>query len=342
MNDSSDKDWPRNIERHWFVIARSDAVQSKPARIELFGRRWAVARGADGAVLAIEDRCPHRHAPLSQGTLTAEGLRCPYHGWTFARSGSCVRIPGWPAGDPSPDIRIPALAIAERDGLVWAAAQPVTDATLPRAIVTLDPARRRFVWQTVWGAPILEALENFLDALHTHLIHPGLVRRDSQRVPATATLTRTDDGFTVDYHGGPKQSGILYRLFESPRISERAIFSGPGVAQIEYRYANGSAVWITLCFTPQSMNATHVFTMLHVAGRWAPAWAVRLFVWPFLRRVAYQDKRILELQTETVRAFPPQRPLVTRLDLTRPYLEAWWGRGTSTDLPQQRTARLML
>src|SRR5262249_26101468 len=112
-----------DIERHWFVIARSDAVKSKPARVELFGRRWAVARSVDGAVMAVEDRCPHRHAPLSQGTLTAEGLRCPYHGWTFGRSGNCTRIPGWPAGDPSPDIRIPALAIAERDGLVWAAAQ---------------------------------------------------------------------------------------------------------------------------------------------------------------------------------------------------------------------------
>lgn len=171
----STAEWPKNVERHWFVVARSDAVRAKPQRVTLFGRRWAVARSEDGAVMAVEDRCPHRHAPLSEGHLTAEGLRCPYHGWTFSRSGSRVHIPGWPAGQPSPDVRVPTLAIVERDGLVWGAAQPVTDAALPRAIVALDPSCRRFLWQTRWGAPILEALENFLDALHTHLIHPGLV-----------------------------------------------------------------------------------------------------------------------------------------------------------------------
>jgi phenylpropionate dioxygenase-like ring-hydroxylating dioxygenase large terminal subunit len=331
-----------NMQRHWFAIARSDAVRAKPQRITLFGRRWAVARSADGAVLAVEDRCPHRHAPLSAGRMTDDGLRCPYHGWTFSRSGSCVRIPGWPAGQSAPEVRIPTLTIVERDGLVWGAAQPVMDAALPRAITSLDPSRRRFLWKTRWGTPILEALENFLDALHTHLIHSGIVRRDAQRVAATATLTKNDDGFTVEYRGGPKQSGILYRLFESPRTAERAHFCGPGVAQIEYQYANGSAVWITLCFTPESADVTHVFTTLHVTGRWAPAWAVRCFVWPFLRQVARQDQRILELQTETVRAFPPQRPVVTKLDLTRPYLEAWWGHTGSTELPQIRSAELML
>lgn len=335
-------DWPENIDRHWFVIARSDAVRPEPARITMFGRRWALARELDGAVLAVEDRCPHRHAPLSAGRMTQAGLRCPYHGWTFSRSGRCVRIPGWPTDQPTPEVRVPTLAIVEHDGLVWAATQPVTEATLPRAIVNLDPVRRRFIWQTRWRAPILEALENFLDALHTHLVHPGLVRRDPVRAVATATLTKNDDGFTVDYRGGPKQSGLLYRLFESPRTAERAHFGAPGVAQIEYRYKNGSTVWITLCFTPESVDSTHVFTTLHVAGRWAPAWAVQLFVWPFLKQVARQDQRILELQTETVRAFPVQRPVVTKLDLARPYLEAWWGHGEWEDQPRTSSAELML
>jgi phenylpropionate dioxygenase-like ring-hydroxylating dioxygenase large terminal subunit len=335
-------DWPKDIDRHWFAIARSDAVSSTPACITLFGRRWAVARERDGAVMAVEDRCPHRQAPLSAGSMTQEGLRCPYHGWTFSRSGSCVRIPGWPPDQSTPEVRIPTLLVVEHDGLVWAAAQPGKMAAPPPAIVSLDPKSRRFLWQTRWSAPILEALENFLDALHTHLVHPGLVRRDSRRVAATATLTKSDEGFTVDYRGGPKQSGMLYWLFESPRAAECARFYGPGVAQIEYRYENGSTVLITLCFTPESADATHVFTILHVTGRWAPAWAVRLFVWPFLRQVARQDQRILELQTETTRAFPARRPMVTKLDLTRPYLEAWWGKAESGELPRTHSIEFML
>lgn len=330
-----------HFDKHWFAIARSDAVRAQPQRITLFGRRWAVARSADGAVLALEDRCPHRHAPLSAGRMTAAGLRCPYHGWTFGRGGKCVSFPGWPAGQPPPDIRVPTLAIVESVGLVWAAAKPLAQEALPTAVAALDPVSRRFLWQGRWGAPILEALENFLDALHTPLVHAGLVRRDLRRVHTTATLTKTDDGFTVDYEGAERQSGILYKLFESPRTAERAHFHGPAIAQVEYQYRNGSTVRLTLCFTPETADSTHVFALLHVSGRWAPAWAVRLFVWPFLRRVAQQDQRILELQTDTVKAFPPQRPVITKLDLTRPYLEAWWGQ-SAVELPQTRRTELLL
>ena len=334
-------DWPEHIEQNWFAIARSSAVTNRPARLVLFGRRWAIARASDGHVLALEDRCPHRHAPLSAGRMTGEGLQCPYHGWTFSRSGTCVGIPGW-CGDPLPEVRIPTMTLVEHDGLVWGAARPVADSKLPRIVRSLESAHRRFLWQTQWGAPVLEALENFLDPLHTHLIHPGLVRRHSRRVAVTATLSRVEDGFTMDYQSGSTQSGLLYRLFESPRTAERAHFCGPGVAQIEYRYANDSAVWITLCFTPETSDTTHVFATFHVMGRWAPAWAVRLFVWPFLRRVAYQDKRILELQTDTVSSFSAQRPVITELDITRPYLEEWWRLSARKELPEMRSAQIML
>jgi phenylpropionate dioxygenase-like ring-hydroxylating dioxygenase large terminal subunit len=335
-------DWPKNIERHWFVIARSRSITPHPSRVVLFGKRWVLARAADGKVLALEDRCPHRHAPLSAGRMTPFGIECPYHGWTFNGAGACTRMPGWPSGEAVPEVRVPALAIVERDELVWAAAQPVAGVALPRAAAELDPAQRRFQWQTHWGAPILDALENFLDALHTHLIHPGLVRRNDARQRVAATLRKVEGGFTVDYDGAPTQSGVLYRLFESRRVAEHAHFSGPGVAQIEYRYANGSTIWITLYFTPETTTSTHVFATLHVAGRWAPAWAVRAFVWPFLRKVAQQDQRILELQTDTVRAFPPQRPVVTQLDLVRPYLEEWWGKPSALELPQSHRTDLML
>ncbi len=200
-------EWPKHIDRHWFVIAHSGAVTNRPHRVTLFGRRWALARDRENKVLVLEDRCPHRHAPLSAGDMTGEGLRCPYHGWTFNRSGSCVSIPGWPDGDAPPEVRVPSLAVVEHDGLVWAAAHPVSQVSLPRVVTTLEPGSRRFLWQTKWGAPILEALENFLDALHTHLIHPGLVRCDSARHRVSTTLRRHEEGFTRRLRRGGRSVG---------------------------------------------------------------------------------------------------------------------------------------
>jgi hypothetical protein len=68
------------------------------------------------------------------------------------------------------------------------------------------------------------------------------------------------------------------------------VFAAPGVAQLQYRYRNGAIVRITLFFSPREQRSTHVFTMLRVSGRRAPARAVRLFVWPFLRRVATRSE----------------------------------------------------
>jgi len=142
---------------------------------------------------------------------------------------------------------------------------PVPDQ--PNALVrATDPATRRFQWHTCWPANVVDAMENFLDPMHTHFIHAGLVRRDARRVPATAHFQSTREGFTVEYAGGPSQSGLLYRLFESRRTAERAHFAAPGSTRLEYVYANGSRVLIDLHFTPRTVEATDVFVSLHVEG----------------------------------------------------------------------------
>jgi phenylpropionate dioxygenase-like ring-hydroxylating dioxygenase large terminal subunit len=332
--------WPAEILSRWFVLARADVITERPQSIMLFGRPVVVARLKDGRAIALEDRCPHRHAPLSAGTVNDAGLRCPYHGWTFASDGRCTRLPGLKAvSDATPRAR--SFDVIERDGLLWAAPSKQTPAALPRLVLDTDPARRRFLWQTLWNAPAIDCLENFLDAMHTHYVHAGLVRHADERRGVNVMLTTNSEGFDVDYEGTTQQSGLLYRLFESERVSERALFAAPGTAQIEYKYRNGSAVRITLHFTPATQDTTHVFTTLHVSGRWAPAWAVRLFVWPFLRRVATQDARMLKLQTATRARFGQDRYASTPADIVRPYLENVWSTSRS-ELPATRTIELLI
>lgn len=41
---------------------------------------WRVA----GEFFALEDRCPHAGAPLSDGTLDGTTVVCPWHQWCFA------------------------------------------------------------------------------------------------------------------------------------------------------------------------------------------------------------------------------------------------------------------
>jgi hypothetical protein len=94
--------------------------------------------------------------------------------------------------------------------------------------------------------------------------------------------------------------------------------------QLEYVYRNGSSARVSLHVSPQSGTRSQIFGTLHIDGRWAPAWAVRLFVWPFIRKVAKQDARILATQTANTARFPERRDAITPCDIVRRRLLAVW------------------
>lgn len=335
-------DWHPSHYARWFPALCANRLARAPVAVTVLDRPVVLVRDESGRAFALEDRCPHRHAPLSAGIATGGGIACPYHGWRFDSQGRLCAIPGMPPDCALPQVRVRAVAVREHDGLIWLRLDGRDEGELP-AIVRRNPAgSRRFVWQTQWRAHVIDAIENFLDPMHTHWIHPGLVRRGGARDAVTAHFEATDTGFSVSYRGQPQQSGLLYRLFESPRESERALFDAPGSAQIEYRYLNGGIVRISLHFTPISAEQTAVFATLHVENRWAPAWLVRALVWPLLKRVNDQDARMLALQADNLRRFPPMRGASTQLDLVRPWVETFWTTGAAPEDAPPREVRLLL
>lgn len=44
----------------------------------------AVFRNADDEVFALDDRCPHRGGPLSQGIVHGSAVTCPLHNWVIS------------------------------------------------------------------------------------------------------------------------------------------------------------------------------------------------------------------------------------------------------------------
>ena len=48
----------------------------------------------DGEYYAIENFCPHKGAPLSEGQLCGHIVECSWHGWQFdVRTGECLTVP---------------------------------------------------------------------------------------------------------------------------------------------------------------------------------------------------------------------------------------------------------
>src|SRR5215510_1307762 len=57
------------------------------------GPAVAVFRGAQDAVFALLDRCPHKGGPLSQGIVFGTSVACPLHNWAIALDDGCAKAP---------------------------------------------------------------------------------------------------------------------------------------------------------------------------------------------------------------------------------------------------------
>lgn len=71
--------------RNWTEIGRLSDIPVRGARcLETPAGRVAVFRTAADEVFAIEDRCPHKGGPLSQGIVHGTGVTCPLHNWVMS------------------------------------------------------------------------------------------------------------------------------------------------------------------------------------------------------------------------------------------------------------------
>jgi vanillate O-demethylase monooxygenase subunit len=77
----------------WYVAGFSWEFQDKPIARTLLGQPVVLFRGG-GEIAALEDRCCHRHLPLSCGVIEGSAIRCGYHGLLYAHDGRCIEIPG--------------------------------------------------------------------------------------------------------------------------------------------------------------------------------------------------------------------------------------------------------
>jgi nitrite reductase (NADH) small subunit len=69
----------------WSKIGSINDIPRRGARCVATPRgRIAVFRTADDQVFAIEDRCPHKGGPLSQGIVHGTSVTCPLHNWVIS------------------------------------------------------------------------------------------------------------------------------------------------------------------------------------------------------------------------------------------------------------------
>ena len=165
------------LKNSWYVAAWDREVTRGLLARTFLGEPVVMFRKEDGEPVALEDRCCHRHLPLSMGSLQKDLLQCGYHGLKFDSTGRCVEIPG--QDSVPPQARVRAYPLAEKYNWVWiwmgepARADP---ALIPNwwwachpdwAFTRPDRVRVKCNYQLI--------ADNVLDVTHLAFVHAGSI-----------------------------------------------------------------------------------------------------------------------------------------------------------------------
>lgn len=194
-----------SLRNFWHPLASADEITEKPTAFHLLGEQLVAFRDETG-VAVFEDLCIHRGAAFSAGSTIKEGrITCPYHGWSYDRTGACVHIPSLAPGAPIPEkARAVTYQAREAYGLVWAClAEPAMPfPEWPDDAWNRDDHRVIFVKAYDWKASAGRVVENAIDFSHFNIVHVGYTELADGPVIKPHEVKRTERGLNFSYDDG--------------------------------------------------------------------------------------------------------------------------------------------
>ncbi len=161
------------MRRYWHPICAAADMEGKWTKsVRLLGESLVLFRNRQGELGLIAEQCPHRRASFLHGIPTADGIRCPYHGWEFDAAGKCVEQPNEVDNPAFRDkVGIDAYPVQELGGLLFAYLGPQPAPLLPRFDGFVAEGTIRMLGRTELPVNWLQVMENSLDPIHTEWLH---------------------------------------------------------------------------------------------------------------------------------------------------------------------------
>lgn len=289
------------LRKFWYCIMPIGDLDDGPKPFRLLGEKIALWKDKDGVPHAVKDRCLHRSAMLSAGTVEDGNIVCPYHGWTFDGTGLCVRVPQEPIQKPKP-FGVASYRCAERYGYVWVALEePIYD--IPVIAEFGQPGFRQiheFVEE--WACPPLRLMENAFDNAHIFFVHRNTFG-DTSPIPVENQFEDTPDGFithTVVPVKNPPRMRDALRTTEAETVRHMAnrYYTPANFRVGRIDYPNGLTNILCTAATPIDDKLTRriQFVLRNDTEEQTPSAKVIAFD----REVGDEDKWVVETTEEDV------------------------------------------
>lgn len=279
------------VPDRWYLILTPDEVpRRRPVQHRRLGRDLVFWRDADGRIRAADDRCPHRAAALSVGTVDGGELVCPYHGFRFAPDGACSTIPAHPSMRIPQRMRLATVAVREAHDFVWMWSGDPEAA--PDDIPFFDGLdtllHRGSDLRKTWPTHYARVVENELDWAHLPFVHRTTIGIGYDPV--------LDDQVQVD-QDGDRLTTWLTRMGDLSKIE----FVGPNIWRMRF----SDVSYNFLGFAPVDDDTVVIYIRSYQG---------RVRVWPLDRLVALVNRWANPIVlAQDARTVPTQRPKIPGL-----------------------------
>lgn len=316
----------------WYLAGwRSDFADDEVHAVTILDQPLAIYIAAHGQAVALEDRCPHRAAPLSKGRREGDDIRCMYHGIKFGPDGQCTELPGQPVIPRSVCVR--SYEVVERHGGIWVwmgDAQAADPALIPDFI---GPDSEEFAITASHLEIAAEAqllIDNLLDVSHAPYVHEATFGAGDRKTIQTqiegehqASVTRLPRGVHLErWHIGRQQNPYVPDMPSDDLVINQV--NVPGVFTLRTRcYAPGieqrggtegipgeEAVLersVGQVVTPVTNGRCKLF---FAVGPWRRHKELAPRVFEVANEAFREDEAIIEAQQQIINALP-DRPMMT-------------------------------
>lgn len=265
----------RFVRNTWYMAAWAENVaEGQVIGTKIIGEGVAIYRKADGTLAAVENRCPHRHAPLSLGRVVhGDKIQCIYHGLEYDESGACTLNPHPPGNLPS-RAKIKSYTAVEKHKAIWVwmgektpDLSKIPDFSVLDNVPELHTTKRD---KMMIKANYELVVDNLLDLSHTCYLHEGILG-NADTVESEITMEREGDDVIAGRHATncvpPGMWAMLWpdhpeRVDKFSRIrwmapSTLRLFVG--ICEMGKPFESGSGYHAIHMLTPETDRTTHYF-----------------------------------------------------------------------------------
>jgi len=259
------------LRNTWYLAAWSDEIAlGRVLARTLLDTPLVLFRGGDGKVGALFDRCPHRFAPLSAGTVQGSNLVCGYHGLGFNAAGQCAVNPHGPL------LRVGVTSYpvheAHRALWIWMGDPKQADSRrIPDLSFLTETPPTAFSKGNIVARGNYEIfVDNIMDLSHTDYLHP-LTLGGAGVTGTRPKVVETDDyveatWFASDSRPSPLLAELFATLPARTDFWQRVRWYAPAVIRLTAAtVAAGGSESEALAnlnahiITPESATSSHYF-----------------------------------------------------------------------------------